>query len=67
LGKPPADPNVLPEINAQALELLAIILILRNYLRRSPARTYPRFQKLSINESSALKINFWICGAAKRS
>jgi hypothetical protein len=66
-GKPPADINVFPGIHAQALVKLAAILILRNYLRRSPAKTYCMYKKLSMNETAALKTNAWFGGAAKRS
>ncbi len=65
--KPSVDINVLPGIIAQALEKLAAILILRNYLRRSPAKIHHMYKKLSMNETAPLKTNLWFCGAAKRS
>jgi hypothetical protein len=64
---PLPDTYVLPGIKAQALEKLVVILILRNYLRRSPAKIYHLYKKLSMNEAAPQEARFWFLGDAKRS
>lgn len=63
--KSSADTNALPGIKAQAPGKLAFILILRNYLRRSSAKIYHIYKKLSMNETVPLKANFWFLGLEK--
>jgi hypothetical protein len=63
--KPSVDTNTFPGIKTQALGKFAIILILRNYLRRSPAKIYHNNKKLSMNETAPLKSNFWFLGVQK--
>jgi hypothetical protein len=60
--RPRADINVLPRINGLAPVKLAVIPILRSYLRRSPAKTYRMVKQLSMNETAALNTSVWFRG-----
>lgn len=65
--KASADTHTLPRIKAQAPGKPAFILILRNYIRRLPAKIYPIYKKLSMNETAPLKTDFWFLRDAIRS